>query len=265
MLKKFGVHVLSVLLVCYLAGCTSEYNLATQKQESYLYGNDKEVAIGAKVSQKIQEKYKVVDTVDENERAQKILDKIVSVSDRQDIVYSIRILEDEMINAVSLPGGYIFLFSGLMDKIKNDDQLAGVIAHEVGHITAKHGIKNLQNSYAALALQLASIPAGGEAAAGVNVALTSLFTSYSQKAELEADALGIKYMKKAGYNPEEMNTFLEIIQREDAKKPARNFSYWRTHPFIPQRMANINREIKGQLEFKDYIKLIGTDNDKRHY
>src|SRR6185503_13609776 len=106
-----------------------------------------------------------------------------------------------------------------MDKIKNDDQLAGVIAHEVGHITAKHGIKNLQNSYAALALQLASIPAGGEAAAGVNVALTSLFTSYSQKAELEADALGIKYMKKAGYNPEEMNTFLEIIQREDAKKP----------------------------------------------
>jgi len=259
MLKKFGVKILSLVLLINCVGCTTEYNLATRKQETYIYGTEKEVAIGEKVAAKIEKKYDILIDVDQNERAERILDEIVEVSDRSDLVYFIKIIDEEGINAVSLPGGFIYLFEGLMENIENDDQLAGVIAHEVGHITAKHGIKKLQASYGALILQIATVTADAHMAGGVNLALITLFTEYSQKAEFEADELGIKYMKKAGYDPKEMIKFLEIMKKEDDKKPLRKQSYWFTHPHIPERIANSNRVIRGRLDFRDYIRLIDSN------
>jgi len=250
--------LITVVLLFLTSGCTSEFNLATQKEELYLYGTDREVNIGHKVSRAIEKRYNVVVGVEENERVNSILDRIVEVSDRKDIVYFIKILDKDIVNAVSLPGGYIYMFQGLMDKIESDDQLAGVIAHEVAHITAKHGIKRLQASYAALALQLASTQAGGQVAGGVNFALTSLFLGYSQKAELESDKLAVKYMKDAGFDPKGMTEFLEILMVERDKSKIREYTYWKTHPNIPRRIGYVNKEITGQLEFEDYIKIIGN-------
>ncbi len=259
MLKKMGVSVLSVLIMCSLFGCTTEYNLATQKQETLMYGTDKEVAIGDAVSRQVEAQYEVITDVDVNERVEKILKKIVEVCDRQDIVYFIKVIKDDSINAVSLPGGYVYVFTGLLDKVKDDEELAGVIAHEVGHINAKHSMKRLQASYGALVLQLLSTQAGGNVAGGVSLALTTLFMEYSQEAEFEADRLAVKYMKKAGYDPTKVASMLQVLENEHQKEPLRAHSYWRTHPHIPERIANVNREITGKLEFKDYIKLIGNE------
>lgn len=258
-LKKFDV-ALSLVLCFFLCSCTSEYDLATHKTEYYLHSRDREMAIGLKMHTKVMKKYKLYENVEQNERVQKIFKKLVAANkDRTDVVYSIYILDEKDINAFSLPGGYIYLFRGVLDIAKTDDQIAAVIAHEMGHISARHGMKRLQASYGATLLELAATQAGGNAAYGVNVGLNSLFIQYSQQEEFEADRLGVKYMKGAGYNPEGAIRFLELMKKEEDKKGPQPFSYWRTHPHISERIGNIGRAIKGKMDFKDYLKLIDQD------
>jgi predicted Zn-dependent protease len=248
-----------LILVLILAGCSTEYNLATGQQETLLYGTEKEVKIGEAVAPKIEAQYEVMTELDVNERVNRVLDRIVAVCDRKDVVYFIKVLDEDLINAVSLPGGYVYVFKGLIDKVKSDDELASVIAHEVGHITARHGVKRMQAAYAALALQIASTQTNGSTAAGVNLAINSLFLEYSQEDEFEADRLSVKYLKKAGYDPSAVVTFLKTLKAEEEKEPLKQHSYWRTHPYISQRISAANQEVTGKLEFRDYLNLIGTE------
>lgn len=252
----FSIFCFLSSILCF-SGCASEYNLATKQQETLLYGTEKEVAIGEAVAAKMEEEYEIVADVDVNERVQGILDRIVAVCDRKDIVYFIKVVDKDIINAVSLPGGYIYIFKEVVEKAENDDQLASVIAHEVGHITARHSVKRIQNIYGALILQGLASQSNARVAQGVNLALTSLFMEYSQQDEFESDRLAVKYLRKAGYKPEEMANFLEILKKEEEKEPIRQYSYWRTHPFISQRISVVNQEVTGKLEFRDYLNLMG--------
>ena len=248
-----SLFLFSLLL---LTGCASEFNLATQREESLMYGTDKEVAIGDVVSQQIEKQFKMDTDVEVNRRVQQILDRLVPVSDRQDLVYIIRVLNEEELNAVSLPGGYIYVFKGLIDNIKNDDQLAGVVAHELGHITARHAIKRMQASYSYLLLQILAVSSGsGEAAQGVNAAYAVAFSAFSQEDEFEADRLAVKYSKSAGYDPKAMPEVLRIIKAKEEKGPLRQISYLRTHPYITERIAALNTAINGQMRFQDYLNL----------
>ena len=267
MLKKMGVCVLSVCLAVFFCGCTSEYNLATRQQESLLYSTDKEVRIWERVAEQVEEQFEVIEDIDLNERLDLVLERIVQVCDRKGLLYFAKIIDEkeesgeEIINAVSLPGGYIYVFKDLMDKIENDDQLAGVIAHEVGHITARHGVKRLQAFYGAMLVQILSMETkNSDVAAGVSLAISSLFTEYSQQDEFQADQLAVKYMKKAGYDPAQMIVFLEMLKEKQEKDPIRVYSYWRTHPHISRRIAVTNKEITGKLEFKDYLNIIQSDD-----
>lgn len=259
MMKKFGVSLLAVFLMIIFSGCSTEYNLATQKQETLIYGTEKEVKIGDAISEKIEKQFHLNTDIDVNERVQKIFKKIVAVSDRTDIVYIIKIIDKDYLNAVSLPGGYIYLFQGILDQAKNDDQIAGVIAHEVGHITARHGIKRLQASYGALLLQIAAVRSRGSVARGLNLALTSVFMEYSQLAEFESDRLSVKYMKKAGYDSKEMMAFLKIMKDEKEKSSIGRFSYWKTHPNLAERISVVRQEITGVMDFRDYVQMIGNE------
>ena len=246
-----------LLFCCALAGCSTEYNLATQQQETLIYGTDKEVSIGEAVAAKMEKQYDAVTDVDVNERARRVLDRITAVCDRKDITYFIKVLDKDMMNAVSLPGGYVYIFKGLLDKLETDDEIAGVIAHEVAHIAARHAVKRIQNAYGALILQGLATQSSAKVAQGVNFALISLFAEYSQQDEFEADRLGVKYLKKAGYDPSAMVRVLVKLREEQEKSPASEYSYWRTHPFIPQRISVVNQAITGKLDFKDYLNLMG--------
>ena len=262
MLKQFGVSVLMMFMMIGGSGCASEFNLATQQQETLIYGTDKEVSIGNALARQFDKNYEINTDVDINERVEKILDRIVAVCDRKELVYSIKVINDDVLNAVSLPGGYIYINKGLIDAVKTDDQLASVIGHEVGHITAKHAIKKLQAMYGYTLLQLGAIGGArsGQLAQGLEAAFLTLFTEFSQDDELLADKLGIKYAKKAGYDPQGMTEMLAILKAKQDKEPARPYSYWRTHPYIPQRIASANQAISGQIEFRDYLNLTGENN-----
>jgi MAF protein len=263
MLRKIDVKILSFFF-CLLpfglflvAGCSTEYNVATQKEETYFYSTDREIALGQAIKKEVEKKYKFVDDPLIQKRAEDIGQKIVNVCDRKDIDYEFKVLDDEEVNAVSLPGGFVYVNKGLVEKVANDDELAGVLAHEVGHIVARHSVKKLQalQGYSLLRLLMATAPmtqAIGEAA---DYAFTELLLGYGRDDELLADQLGTRYLKLAGYNPHAMIDFLLKLEEVNRRKPLQPKSYFKTHPYVPDRIRVVKQELGEQINFNDYINI----------
>ncbi len=240
-------------------GCSTEFNPATGRQET-LMGDEKEASIGASAALQVEKTMKMDLDVDVNERAERILRRIAAVADRKDLVYTIRVVNEDEMNAFSLPGGYVYLFRGLMDRIKSDDELASVVAHEVAHITARHAMKRLQGSYGALVMQGAAIATGDPALiASVGLGAPSILLVNSREDEFEADRLGVRYMRMAGYDPMQMKSMLGKLLKYQADKGPRRLVYWRTHPYIPQRMAQAAVEARGKAEFREYLNITGEE------
>jgi predicted Zn-dependent protease len=271
MLKKFGVHALMLAVMFTAAGCSgiaTNFNTATGGQETTIYSTDREQQIGAAVALELEKDFKVVDDAALNARVERITNRLASVCDRKELVYIAKVVEEKdlkgekpLVNAVSLPGGYIYVFKGLLEYIQSDEELAAVISHEIAHITARHSIKRLQASYGSLALIIAAMQANSQLAGGVAATLDTMFLAYSQDDEIQSDTLGIKYMKAAGYDPQGMVAMLESLQGYDRKQPIRQKMYGRTHPYVHQRIASADRVIRGSLSFRDYIRLTGERED----
>ena len=261
MFRKMGLLIFMFVFSIGVFGCT-EFNPVTQRQEVILYSTEREVNIGKNVSRQVEKEYDLVNDPLVVERLDKIAGKIISVSDRKDInyyVHAIHAKEEEKeegadVNAFALPGGYIYVFDGLIDFLDNDDQLACVIAHEVGHIVAKHGIKKLQASMGYTLLSIAAISSGdAELAQGTNYALLNILMGYSREDELLADKLGARYAKSAGYDPKEMISFLEKIREKDKEGPIRRKIVYRTHPYASDRIVAVKNELGEPITFKDYV------------
>lgn len=225
-----------------LCGCATIYNPATEKQEFIFITTPMEVALGSNVAMNISKEYKFIKTPAITDRVSQIGEKIYKVSDRQDLKYHFAVVEDKEINAFTMPGGYIYINSGLMD-IVNDDELACVIGHEVGHVAARHITKKLQAQLGYdilmnIALQKASA-SELQRAASITFDLVSL--GYSREDELLADRLGAKYAYKAGYDPHAMITFLKKLK--DIDKEEMGFVFLRSHPYTSKRIEMMEKEI----------------------
>jgi MAF protein len=262
MLKNFGVEVFVFAfcflpIIFYLSGCTTEYNVATRQEEIFYYNTDKEVQIGQSIAREVEKKYKFVDDPLIQKRVEDIGKKIVKSCDRKEIDYHFMVLDDEEINAVSLPGGFVYVNIGLIDKVANDDELAAVLGHEIGHIVARHSIKKLQaiQGYSILRALTAAIPQSGEVGTAADIAFTELMLGYGREDELLADQLATRYIKLAGYNPRAMIDFLERLQEINRRKPLRPKSYFKTHPYVPDRIRVVKQELGEKIDFDDYINI----------
>jgi len=265
MLKQLGVRPLLFILVTnccllpaiFLSGCSTEYNIVTGQQESYYYSTDKEVQMGQSISKQVENEYRGADDPLMQKRVEDIGKKIAAVSDRKDIDYHFMVLDEDEVNAVSLPGGYVYINKGLVDKVDNDDELAAVLAHEVGHIVARHSIKKLQalQGYSILRILVAVAPSSGEVGAASDAAFTELLLGYSREDELLADQLGARYAKLAGYDPYAMITFLRKLQEINRRMPLQPKSYFRTHPYVPDRIRVVKQELGEGVDFNDYINI----------
>ena len=248
-------------LVVLTAGCVrSSFNLATQQEEYTLTSTDKEVEMGRKVAHRVVEE--LPPTADEplQERVRAIGQRIVAVCDRQELVYHFTVVEGKDVNAFSLPGGYVFLNEGLVKKTANDDELAGVIAHETAHIAACHAIKQYEGSLGMQIIQLATLAARSSAVTqGASIAMQAAQLAHARDDELEADRLGLKYMKAAGFNPNAMLTFLEKIHAIDQKRVTYlprgvvRPQYGVTHPFVPERIRAVKEALFGVADYIDYL------------
>ena len=269
MLKKMGIgmlmyFVLSITYCVFLTGCSTEYNIVTGEEESYIYSTDKEVQMGTAIDKQVEEEYKTAEDPLMQKRVEDIGKRIVAVCDRKDIEYHFKVLEDEEVNAVSLPGGYVYIFKGLIEKVSSDDELAGVIGHEVGHIVARHSIKKLQAQqlYTLLMVATAASTQSGQVASAADLAFTQIMLGYSREDELLADQLGTRYAKLAGYNPQGMITFLTKLQDLNRRRPLQPINYFKTHPYVPDRVRIVKQELGQGITFNDYINIEQTPHRK---
>ncbi|MCU0652122.1 MAG: Maf and M48 domain-containing protein [Candidatus Omnitrophica bacterium] len=257
-LKQFNIKICLLLVLSFIfGGCTTEYNLATKEEEVYMYSTDKEVQMGKSIAAQVEAEYKPVEDPLMQKRVEDIGKKIAAVCDRKEIDYHFMVLNENEVNAVSLPGGYVYIFKGLVDKVSSDDELAGVIGHEVAHIVARHSIKKLQGAlgYSLLRVLIAQASSDARVGNAADLAFTDLMMGYSREDELLADQLGARYEKLAGYDPKGMISFLEKLQAINRKKPQQPYSYFKTHPYGPDRIRVVRQELGGKMNFNEYINI----------
>jgi len=233
-----------------LSGCASlgTYNPATGRKEFIFISTPEEISLGKDVHKRLMQQYEISNQTDKAERVSRIGQRLAQVSDRQDYEYQFFLVEKDEMNAFTTPGGRIYLFLGLVDKLTTDDQIASVIAHEIGHCAARHTVKKFQ---AALGYNLVGsivlAQVGGEKAQRVtsmssNVIMNLVFSAYGRQDEYEADRLGVKYLRLAGYDPKASIAALEILQEESKGVGAP--LVLRSHPHLPDRIKAVKREIQ---------------------
>jgi len=260
-LKRDSLFVIFLFLAIGVSGCT-EFNPVTKQQEFIMYSTEREMRIGQNIARAVEKEYDLVKDPIVLDRIDAIAQRIIDVSERKDIQYYVRVIkakEEEKeqgadLNAFALPGGYVYLFDGLVDFAKSDNEIACVIAHEIGHIVAKHSIKKLQAIMGYAIFSLASVGIGEPGLArGANYAFANILMGYSREDELLADSLGARYAKKAGYASSAMIDFLARLQDKKKQERLRPKSYLRSHPYTSDRILAIKQELDLPLTFKDVI------------
>jgi predicted Zn-dependent protease len=259
-MRIFNINNLFFSVLCALFsvlclnGCiTTEYNTATHTQDVFFYSTEKEVAIGRNVARQVAAEHKISTNPYDIDRVKQMGEKIVSVCDRQEINYYFYVIDEEEDNAFSVPGGYIYIFKGLLDSL-NDDELAFVLAHEVGHVVPRHSIKRLQAAMGYNLLILASRGATSDSqfSGGLQFALAQILAGYSREDEFTADELAVKYLQRLNLEPNAGIDVLEKLYAENKKK-LRPISYFRTHPFTAPRIKHIKEVLHLPIDVDDYI------------
>lgn len=166
--------------------------------------------------------------------------------------YQFRVIEGDDVNAFSIPGGYIYVFEGLLRYVESDDELAGVLAHEIAHASFRHlaTLEREQNKFdvVALPLILLAILGGGEGGAGLatagNLLRTAVGSGWSVKAETAADFGGLQYMLRSKYNPAGILSFIERLAYDERNKPNYDLGIFRTHPPTRERARALNLRLQ---------------------
>lgn len=214
--KTIRLRLLLLLLpIVSLAGCAT--NPVTGEQNIALMSEDQELAIGRQTHDEIIKAYGVYDDPRLQRYIEDIGDRLAAHSHRPGLIYRFTILDSADINAFALPGGYIYITRGLLAYLNSEAEVAAVLGHEIGHVTARHAVQQYSAAQMAnIGAALASIfvPGMGNQAAGtlMNLAGTAILRGYSREHELQADHLGAVYMAQTGYNPEAMLDVLKVLK-----------------------------------------------------
>ncbi|HXZ12539.1 MAG TPA: M48 family metallopeptidase [Candidatus Sulfotelmatobacter sp.] len=220
------------------------------------YSIEHEIALGKQLAQEVDRQAKFVDDPVVVEYVNRVGQNLVRNSDAQ-VPFTIKVIDSDVVNAFALPGGFFYVNSGLILHADEESELAGVMAHEIAHVCARHGTKNATKGDI---VQLASIPAmifipyswaGYAIYQGMNFAIPLTFLKFSRDAEREADFLGLQYMYKAGYDPNSFVAFFEKVQALEKKQPGTIPKVFATHPPTPDRIEAAQKEIATILPSRD--------------
>jgi predicted Zn-dependent protease len=213
-----------------------------------LFSLEREISLGKGLAQEVERSSKLIDDPIVTEYVNRVGQNLVRNSDAK-VPFTIKVIDSDEVNAFALPGGFFYVNSGLILRAQEESELAGVMAHEIAHVAARHGTKNATKGEL---MQLASIPAmifipysmaGYAMYQGLNLAIPLTFLKFSRDAEREADFLGLQYMYKAGYDPNSYVTFFERIQADEKRRPGTIPKVFSTHPPTPDRIENTQKEI----------------------
>ncbi len=229
------------------------------------YSLEKEIALGKQLASQVERQAKIINDPVIAEYVNRVGQNLVRNSDAK-VPFTIKVIDSEEVNAFALPGGFFFVNSGLIMKADNEAELAGVMAHEIGHVAARHGTRQATRGEIA---QLGMIPLifmGGWTGYGLYQAASVLvpvgFLQFSQHMESEADLLGLEYMYKAGYDPEAFVDFFEKIETLEKRKPGTMAKVFSTHPPTDARIRASQKNIQEYLKAKpEYVVTTSEFND----
>jgi beta-barrel assembly-enhancing protease len=229
------------------------------------YSLEKEIALGKGLAQEVERQAKIVDDPIVAEYVNRVGQNLVRNSDAK-VPFTIKVLDSEEVNAFALPGGFFFVNSGLILKAESESEMAGVMAHEIAHVAARHGTKQATKGELVNYLSIPLIFLGGWTGyairQGAGLAIPMGFLQFSQAAEREADYLGLQYLYKAGYDPTAFVDFFEKIQSAEKKKPGTLAKVFATHPMTDNRIKAAQEEIQTILEPKpEYVVNTSEFND----
>jgi len=221
------------------------------------YSLEKEINIGKQYAQEIERSAKIVEDPVIAEYVNRIGQNIVRNSDAK-VPFTIKVLDAEEVNAFALPGGFFFVNTGLLLRAESEAELAGVMAHEIAHVAARHGTRQATRGQL---VNIASIPLifmGGWAGYGVrqaaSLAIPIGFLSFSRGFESEADLLGLQYLYKTGYDPTAFVDFFEKIQSDEKRKPGTMSKVFSSHPLTDDRIRDAQKNIQEILKAKpEYV------------
>jgi predicted Zn-dependent protease len=215
---------------------------------------EKEIALGRQLSAEIERQVKLVEDATINEYVNRVGQNIVRNSDAK-VPFTIKVVESDEINAFALPGGFFYVNSGLILAADDEAELAGVMAHEIAHVTARHGTENASKAQLVNFATLPLIFLGGAAGFGLRQAAGFLipmqFMQFSRKAESEADYLGVQYLYKTGYDPGAAVSFFEKLQAKESARPGTISKMFSTHPPTDDRIESTKKNIELVLPDKE--------------
>jgi predicted Zn-dependent protease len=230
------------------------------------YGYDTEIKMGKQYAMMVESSARMIKDPVVVEYVNRIGQNLVRNSDAK-VPFTIKVIDSDDINAFALPGGFFYVNSGLILAADGEAELAGVMAHEIAHVAARHATREMTR---ANYVSLASIPLifvnswGIYEAANIamSLALPLTFMKFTRGFEAEADYLGLQYMYKAGYDPQAFVSFFEKIEAQEKKKPGTLAKAFASHPPTPDRILKTQEEIREVLPPRpEYILNTSEFND----
>jgi predicted Zn-dependent protease len=222
------------------------------------YSIEKEIALGKQMAQEVERQAKIVDDPIVAEYVNRIGQNLVRNSDAK-VPFIIKVIDSEEINAFALPGGFFFVNTGILINADNEAEMAGVMAHEIGHVAARHGTRQAtRGEIAQIGSIVPLIAVGGMAGYGIYQAMGLVvpmgFLKFSRNFESEADMLGIEYMYKSGYDPGAFVDFFEKVQSQEKRKPGTMSKLFSSHPPTDDRIKHSQEIIQKYLKAKpEYV------------
>ena len=217
------------------------------------YSLETEIKMGKQYAMQVENSVKLVQDPVVTEYVNRIGQNLVRNSDAQ-VPFTIKVIDSDEVNAFALPGGFFYVNSGLILAADEEAELAGVMAHEIAHVAARHGTRQMTRAQWANIGTIPLIFLGGGIgygiyeAAGLGLPLT--FMKFQRTFEAEADYLGLQYMYKTGYDPQAFISFFEKIQAKEKKKPGTLAKAFASHPQTPDRIEESQKEIATILPAK---------------
>jgi beta-barrel assembly-enhancing protease len=230
------------------------------------YSIEHEIAMGKQYAQQVEMTSRMVDDPVVLEYVNRTGQNLVNNSDCK-VPFTIKVIDTDEVNAMALPGGFFYVNSGLILRAQEESELAGVMAHEIAHVCARHGTKNATKGDI---MQLGMIPLmillpGGWAGYGIyeglQFAIPISFLKFSRNDEREADYLGLQYMYKAGYDPNAYITFFERILADEKRSPGSISKFFSDHPPTGDRIVSSEKEISQILPARDTYVVTTSEFD----
>lgn len=238
--------LLVMAIVFLLQACA--INPVTNRRELMLVSEEKEFGIGQNVDKQVREEMGIyLEKPELRNLVKETVEKIGKKSHRPDLIYRAEIVDTPDFNAFAVPGGFVYVHRGLLERINSVDELASVMGHEIAHVSARHSASQItKQQLLNIGVLGASIVAGGQIQKFedlVNMGSVLAFSKFSRDDEREADYFGMRYMVDAGYNPDGAINSMKTIQRLGDEEPGSLETWFMTHPPTSERITSLSSEL----------------------